>query len=86
MENLIKGQEYYFLSDSDYAGLQTALNGTSFQLADFGFVLHVESGPFAGYYALLDSIDPDEFDFLAENFESFDNPIINLSIQASYVG
>ena len=86
MENLIKGQEYYFLSDSDYDALQNALNGTNFQLVDFGFVLHVESGPFAGYYALPDSIDSDEFVFLAENFESFDNPIINLSVQASYVG
>ncbi len=59
---LVVGVTYYYLSQSQYNDLQNSgYDGEDGLLNDF------QLGPGGFYWATLDSISPDEYEFLLEN-------------------
>lgn len=86
---LIKGAQYYHISDADYQQLESAVNGSGFSLSDFNFFVRVENPllppELNGYFAAFDEISEEEFDFML-NFSSFGLVRISQSVQGYYVG
>ncbi len=84
--NLTLGQDYYYISATDYANLAAAVQAAGFQMSDFPCYEVTQSG-YAGYYFALDEIDMDngEWDVLA-NFGSFTTRTIYDSVQAVFYG
>lgn len=86
---LIKGAQYYHISDADYQKLLRALDGSGFSLSDFNFLVRVENPllppELNGYFAAFDEITEEEFDFML-NFSSFGLVRISQSVQGYYVG
>ena len=74
--------QYWFLSESDYTVMEAALAGSGYTLDSFHF-MHVDSGPFKGWYAAPVEIDTEEMEWL-EQFESFDMRTVTLSVQSHY--
>lgn len=78
------GTLYWFLSEDDYDALSGLLSGSGFTLDDFPVAHHETSGSYKGYYFDLDQIDTDEMEWLTENCASFDQRVVNLSVQAGW--
>lgn len=85
MANLVIGQDYYFLSESDYSSFCSGLAAAGFDPSDFS-VFQVDQAGYAGYYFEMSSIDQDgEWEYLA-GFDSFDTRTVWQSVQANYLG
>ena len=80
------GVSYWFLSAGDYQDLVIACQAANapYALSAFGTAHEVTSGSFAGWYFDIGEIDPDEMEWLDEQFDSFDLRTVNLSIQAGW--